>query len=123
MITMIKLMGETVAVAEGVSAAAVRLRGDVVLASGVLGLRRSGASGTDLLADRTPVGTERPVRSDRPTQASKAVAAAARYGCAHAIDAGNQQDQQTHRAEAAFAADAKRSMWAFRGLPPWRERT
>ena len=119
----IKLTGDIAAVTTGVSAVAVRLRSDVVLASGVLCLGGSGESRTGLFGGRTPVDVERPERSDRPTQAPKAVAAAARYGCAPAVGAGNQQDHRIHQAQAAFATNAKHSMWALRGLPPWRERT
>ncbi|WP_377269496.1 hypothetical protein [Peterkaempfera sp. SMS 1(5)a] len=108
MITTIKLTDETVAVAMGVSAVAARLRGGVVL---------GGTTGLSL--GWTPVVVE---RSERPTQAPKA-AAVATYGYAHAIGAGNQQDQQIHQAASDFAADATRSMRAFRGLEPWRERT
>ncbi len=107
MITTIKLTDETVAVAMGVSAVAARLRGGVVL---------GGTTGLSL--GWTPVVVE---RSERPTQAPKA--AAATYGYAHAIGAGNQQDQQIHQAATDFAGDAASSMRAFRGLEPWRERT
>jgi hypothetical protein len=145
MITTIKLTGETVAVAMGVSAASARLRGGVVLGLGVAGLGRTGfgatgagttgagngtgvaGNGTGLSRRWTPVVTpvvvERVERSERPTQAPKAAAAAAEYGYVHAIGAGTQQDQQIHLAEADFPADVTRSMRAFRGLDPWRERT
>ncbi|MFJ6212891.1 hypothetical protein ACIQGZ_06095 [Streptomyces sp. NPDC092296] len=122
MIATIKLTDETVAVAMGVSAVAAHLRGGVVLASGVLGLGGTGLSNTGLSRDwTTPVDVERVERSDRPTKAPKAVAATATYGYAYAIGAGTQQDQQIQAA--AFTADATRSMRAFRGLEPWRERT
>ncbi|MCD0482825.1 hypothetical protein LO771_10540 [Streptacidiphilus sp. ASG 303] len=134
-ITTIKLTGETVLAAKGVSAAA-RLRGCVVLAAGVPALGGTGLSGTGMYGTGlsgagmpaatgltrgwTPVVVE---RSERPVQAPKAVAAADLYGHVHTLGADNQQDYRIHQAAADFAADAARSAKAFRGRAPWRERT
>jgi hypothetical protein len=142
MIATIKLMDRTVAVAMGVSTGATRLGADLFLGFGGTGLSGtrlsgSGLSGSGLFGTGseaavvtgrshgwTAVDGKRVERSERPVQAPKAVAAAEKYGYAHAIGAGTQQtDQQINLAETAFAADATPPMRAFRGLEPWRERT
>jgi hypothetical protein len=124
MITSIKLTGETVAAAVGVSAGMglsavpARMRGSVIQVDGVPGLGGSGLSRDWTVADGL-----REERSERPTSAPKAAAVITTCGYAHAFGAGTRQIDQQIQAPAAIAAKATFSMRALRGLEPWRERT